>query len=480
MPPRILVFIPTYNERENVEVIAAQILEQDVGADLLFLDDASPDGTGEALDRIAASSPRVTVIHRRGKLGVGSAHLDGIARAYARGYDRLVTMDCDFTHSPADLRRMLAAADAHDVVVGSRFLRPGSLREWNPLRRFLTKLGHLLTRRLLGLEYDATGAYRVYRLDRVPRAIFELVTSAGYAFFFESLFLLHRNGCSIAQVPIDLPARTYGHSKMSFLEPWRSLKQVAALYVASSLHPGQFRIADGEIATDPAVADPQGWDSYWERKRSRSTFAYEIAATAYRNLVLRPRLRSALRAQFRPGARLLHAGCGSGQVDRGLATEFRITAADVSLAALRLYRRNNPECEEVRHASALALPFADRSFDGAYSLGLLEHFTREEIGRIVGELRRVVKPGGTIVLFWPHARATSVWVLGRAHWFLNDVLGRGVRLHPPEISLLRSRAHAREIAEAAGLDLARYSFGPGDGFVQAILVARKPREGGGG
>jgi len=474
MPQRTLVFIPTYNERDNVENIAGQVLDQGIDTDLLFLDDDSPDGTGEVLDRMVATQPRIRVIHRKGRRGVGSAHLDGIAWACQQGYDVLVTMDCDFNHSPADLKRMLAASESFDVTVGSRFLQRGSLPCWNPWRRFLTHFGHFLTKHLLGMEYDATGAYRVYRLRRVPREVFELVASMGYAFFFESLFLLHRNGCSIAQVRIVLPARTYGHSKMTFLELWRSLKQLVMLGVAGALHPGQFQLIGQPVEINPAIRDPQAWDTYWDRKRTKTAFAYELVATAYRNLVIRRRLHCALRSHFQPGARLLHTGCGSGQVDRGLSPEFRITAVDVSLSALRMYQQNNPEAAEVRHASALSLPFDDSSFDGVYSLGLLEHFTAEEIGRILAEMRRVLKPGGTIVLFWPHAWATSVWFLNRIHWLLNDVLGKEVRLHPPEISLLRSRSHAQAMLRAAAFDLERYSFGPGDGFVQAIVVAHKP------
>lgn len=473
MAPRTLIFIPTYNERDNVESMATQVLGLDLDADLLFLDDDSPDGTGSVLDRIAAGSRRVQVLHRKGKRGVGSAHLDGIAWAYDRGYETLITMDCDFTHAPSDMTRLLAAARDHDVAVGSRYLQSGSLPGWNPVRRFLTTLGHFLTRRLLGMPYDATGAYRVYRLSRIPRQVWGLVTSMGYAFFFESLFVLHRSGCSIAQVPIVLPARTYGHSKMSFLEPYRSLKQVVALSIATALHPGQFRLAVTAVEADPAIRDPQGWDAYWERKRTKSAFAYEIVATLYRNLVIRRRLESALHRHMPRGTSLLHAGSGGGQVDRRLSGEYRVTAVDVSLSALRLYTENNPGAAGVRHASVFSLPFPEATFDGGYSLGLLEHFTHEEIGRILGELRRVLKPGGTLVLFWPHRRATSVAVLGIAHWLLNDVLGKGIRFHPPEISLLRSRAQAEGFLGTAGFDFVRYSFGPGDGFVQAVVVGRK-------
>ena len=219
---RSLIFVPTYNERENAPRMLEQLLALKLDADIVFLDDNSPDGTGQVLDELAKQHPRLSVIHRSGKLGIGSAHQDGIAYAYDRGYQALLTMDCDFTHSPADIPRFFELAEQCDVVVGSRFLQKDSLPGWNLMRRFLTNFGHFLTRRMLRIEHDATGAFRLYRLDRIPRETFGLVEPRGYAFFFESLFVLARNNCRIAEVPIVLPARTYGHSKMSWREAARS------------------------------------------------------------------------------------------------------------------------------------------------------------------------------------------------------------------------------------------------------------------
>jgi dolichol-phosphate mannosyltransferase len=207
------------------------------------MDDNSPDGTGKILDELAARHPRVSVIHRSGKLGIGTAHLDGIHYAYDHGYETLVTMDCDFTHPPEDIPRLLELHKTCDVAIGSRHMAGGSLPGWSPLRRFLAKMGHVMTLSLLGMSYDATGAFRVYRLPRIPVAVFDLVKEKGYAFFFESLFILSSNGISIGETPITPPARKYGHSKMSFKEAARSARQVFSLAVKSRLHPSQFRIA---------------------------------------------------------------------------------------------------------------------------------------------------------------------------------------------------------------------------------------------
>lgn len=246
---RILVFIPTYDESGNVEKMCREILSLPLPVDLLFVDDNSPDGTGAILDRLAEEHPNVVVIHRPSKRGIGGAHLDGIAWAYQHGYGTLVTMDCDFTHAPADIPRLLAQLPGSDVVIGSRFLQKNSLPGWNLLRRSLTMLGHVLTRRLLGMRYDATGAYRVYRLSRIPATLFHLVVARGYAFFFESLFVIHLNGFVIQEVPIVLPSRAYGSSKMTVREATSSARRVVALALSNRLNPESRRLVSS-IETD--------------------------------------------------------------------------------------------------------------------------------------------------------------------------------------------------------------------------------------
>jgi dolichol-phosphate mannosyltransferase len=470
---KTLVFIPTYNEHENVANMAQQILALGLDADLLFMDDASPDGTGGVLDELAASHPRLFVIHRAGKLGIGSAHLEGIRWAYDRQYDRLVTMDCDFTHTPADVLRLIGSLDGHDMAVGSRYMEANSLPGWNVMRRSLTGLGHVLTERLLGIQVDATGALRAYELRKIPRELFDLVTARGYAFFFESMFILVRNGVSVKEIPIVLPARTYGHSKMTLREAWRSGTQLLSTWRESITNPERFRAPLPPASVDPALVDPQGWDAYWDKSDRPSNIAYGLIAALYRVSVIKPQLERFVFRHFADGALLLHAGCGSGQVDMGLQRRMRITAVDISPSALRAYQRNNPTVFAVRHASILDLPFAPATFDGIYNLGVVEHFNTDEIRRIFGQFHKALKSGGKVVIFWPHARATSVAVLNAAHWLSNDVLKKPMKLHPPEISLLRSKDQAASLVETAGFRLIDYYFGPRDVFVQAVIVAEK-------
>lgn len=200
---------------------------------ILFIDDNSPDGTGKLLDKISKKNRRVKVIHRPGKLGIGSAHLDGIRWAYKHRYGELVTMDCDFTHSPSYICEIVNASNDYDVVVGSRYLQKKSLVGWNVYRKVLTSVGHLVTKMLLGMSYDASGAFRLYRLERIPRKIFSLVVSKGYSFFLESLYILNLNGLKIGEIPIKLPARTYGHSKMALKDILLSTNLILSLYIRS-------------------------------------------------------------------------------------------------------------------------------------------------------------------------------------------------------------------------------------------------------
>ncbi len=473
MTTKTLIFIPTYNESGNVGPICEEILALGLDADLVFMDDNSPDGTGDILDDLAKKHPRLSVIHRAGKLGIGGAHLDGIAYAYDHGYQVLVTMDCDFTHSPKDIPVLLESSQKADITVGSRFLEKGSLPGWSLFRRSLTVLGHSVTRNLLGIAHDATGAFRVYRLDAIPRAMFGLVSSRGYSFFFESLFLAHQNGLTIAEVPIVLPARTYGESKMRFKDVQASVRQLVSLGVANKVRPSQFRVVPTAVEVDRTLHDKQGWDSYWEQKQNHGALAYEAIATLYRNIVIKSRLNSVIHREFEGGANLLHAGCGSGQVDVDLHDYVNITAVDISVPALEIYRRENPKARAIKHASIFQLPFDDQSFDGVYNLGVVEHFEKDELSRVFSELRRVLKPGGKFVVFWPHAHATSVMVLDGIHWVMNDVLKQNRRLHPPEVSLVQSKRHARELLEGAGFSMRSFQFGPQDLFVQAVVVAEK-------
>jgi SAM-dependent methyltransferase len=322
------------------------------------------------------------------------------------------------------------------------------------------------------MPYDASGALRLYDLRRIPRELFELVTARAYAFFFESLFILCRNGVRVREIPIVLPARVYGNSKLTLGEGLRSGRFLLKLFVAYAVHPERFVRSRQVDTLRPGLLETQGWDEYWSGKPTALGALYDLVARVYRR-VIRRNLRRYAERSFTEDARLLHAGCGSGQVDQGLHARYRITAVDISERALTLYAHNNRLATRIEQASIFDLPFEAETFDGAYNLGVLEHFQRDEIREILGELHRVLRPGGKLVVFWPHRRGSSVLFLGALRRLLRGVLGREQKFHPDEVSLIGSREEATEHLHAAGFVLREYYFGIRDLFVQCVIVAEK-------
>ena len=228
----MLILIPTYNEINNVETIINKIYELEINSDILFIDDNSPDGTGHLLEHLCKKFSRVFIKHRSGKLGIGSAHRDGIIWAYENHYDRLITLDCDATHPPEYIPLFLEMSSKFDLVVGTRHLNILSLADWSFKRKFLTKLGYLLTKFCLDVPYDATGAYRIYNLNTINSKFLNLVRSNGYSFFFESIFILNLNGFSINEISIHLPSRTRDQSKMRYRDILYSFYLLFFIFIA--------------------------------------------------------------------------------------------------------------------------------------------------------------------------------------------------------------------------------------------------------
>lgn len=221
-----------------------------------------------------------------------------------------------------------------------------------------------------------------------------------------------------------------------------------------------------------AAAPPrhEGWDAYWATDVRGSHRIYAFIASVYRRIFICTRLAWWLNRTFPRNARLLHAGCGSGEVDALVASRFRITGLDISPGALDRYRRNNPHAEGTIHADLMSLRGVPGGYDGVYSLGVLEHFTPEEIRAILDNLRLVLRPGGKMVAFWPLAAAPSVKVLGLWHRLLNKRGAKAVELHPPEITLIHSQSQVDEIVRSAGWEMVSYSVSPSDLFIQAVVV----------
>lgn len=220
---RSLVILPTYNEADNVVPLCRSILSKLPELDVLVIDDASPDGTGELVEREAAGEPRLRLLRRPGKLGLGSAYLAGFRTAVEGGYANALTMDCDLSHDPRYLPDLLAAMDSADLAIGSRYVPGGGIESWPLHRRALSAFANFYTRSLLRLPVrDCTSGYRCY-----SRAVLEAVNpfesrSSGYAFLEEMVWRVHRAGFRVTEIPILFVDRRQGASKISQSEIYRA------------------------------------------------------------------------------------------------------------------------------------------------------------------------------------------------------------------------------------------------------------------
>ncbi len=215
--PRALIIVPTYNERGNVEEVVRHFLPPLPGGELLFVDDNSPDGTGELLDELAAKEPRVHVLHRPGKLGLGTAYLDGFRWGLAHGFDYLFEMDADFSHDPTYLPGMLArAVEGADVVIGSRYVRGGGTRNWGVGRKLISRGGSLYARTILGVKLrDVTAGFICWRRRALETIDLGAITSNGYSFQIEMKYRALEAGLTVVETPIVFVDRRIGQSKMS-------------------------------------------------------------------------------------------------------------------------------------------------------------------------------------------------------------------------------------------------------------------------
>jgi dolichol-phosphate mannosyltransferase len=209
--------LPTYNEAENLEpVVVAALANLPDSALILVVDDSSPDGTGELADRLAAAEPRVEVLHRVRKEGLGPAYVAGFRHALAAGAGRILEMDSDFSHDPADLPRLLAATEEADLAIGSRYVTGGGVENWSALRQAISRGGSIYARVVLGLPIrDLTGGFKCFRREVLEAIDLEAIASRGYAFQVEMTYRAIELGFSVTEVPITFRERRAGASKMS-------------------------------------------------------------------------------------------------------------------------------------------------------------------------------------------------------------------------------------------------------------------------
>jgi dolichol-phosphate mannosyltransferase len=228
------LILPTYNEAQNLEAMVAEALprmsEAGVDPTVLVVDDTSPDGTGAIADRLAAADPAVRVLHRTRKDGLGRAYLAGFAAALEGGADLILQMDCDFSHDPADLPRLIAAAGAAHVVLGSRYVPGGGVENWAARRRIQSRGGCLYARLILGVPVqDLTGGFKCWRRQALETLDLDGVDAHGYAFQIEMTYRAIKAGLTVAEVPIVFRERREGQSKMTARITLEAVWKVPAL-----------------------------------------------------------------------------------------------------------------------------------------------------------------------------------------------------------------------------------------------------------
>jgi dolichol-phosphate mannosyltransferase len=237
---RLTICLPTYNERDNLEpllrALAGVIAEHGLDADVLVVDDDSPDGTGKLADELARALPFVSVLHRRRKEGLGPAYLEAFRTALSGDAELVLTMDCDFSHDPNDVPRLVQAADHADVVIGSRYVSGGGVRNWGPLRRVVSRGGCLYARLVLGVGvHDLTGGFKCYHRRVLEELRPERISSKGYAFQIETTYRALRSGFRVMEIPIVFVDREAGRSKMSRGIVLEAIVRVPALRLRAAL-----------------------------------------------------------------------------------------------------------------------------------------------------------------------------------------------------------------------------------------------------
>lgn len=263
----IRVIIPTYNEKDNITELVKRILALPVSAQVIVVDDNSPDGTGQIADELAAQNPRVNVIHRAGKLGLGTAYIAGFKKGLTEGADRLITMDADFSHDPAYIPALVALANYYHITIGSRYIPQGGVVNWAWQRRFLSWGANTFARAALGLKAnDCTAGFRCYHREVLLNIDLDKIFSNGYSFLVEMLFKCQRQGYQVGEIPITFANREHGQSKISHREIYKAMYTVFRLS-GTRLIP-QRRVPVSTLP--PLPLNPDGSKNLFKKPASRS------------------------------------------------------------------------------------------------------------------------------------------------------------------------------------------------------------------
>jgi glycosyltransferase involved in cell wall biosynthesis len=251
----VSVIVPTYNEKDNIVDLVTQILALPLRIKVIVVDDNSPDGTGHLADGLARQTERVSVIHRAGKLGLGTAYIAGFKRGLAQGADRLVTMDADFSHHPSYIPQLVDLADYYHITIGSRYVPEGGVVNWEFQRRFLSWTANAFARTALGLQAkDCTAGFRCYHREVLQHIDLDRIFSNGYSFLVEMIFKCQRLGYTVGEIPITFSNRQRGDSKISQREIYKAMYTVTRLGVSRLLRPSP-RVQISSLPPAPSPPD---------------------------------------------------------------------------------------------------------------------------------------------------------------------------------------------------------------------------------
>ncbi len=246
----ICVIVPTYNEKENIVDLVHQILALPIDANVIIVDDNSPDGTGQIADQLAEQHTRVSVIHRPAKLGLGTAYIAGFKQGLAAGAERLITMDADFSHNPSYIPGLVELANYYHITISSRYVPSGGVQNWGWRRRFLSWGANAFARSVLGLRArDCTAGFRCYHREVLLNVDLDRIFSNGYSFLVEMMFKCQRKGFTVGEIPIIFANRERGKSKISQREIYKAMYTVIRLSVRRLRPKPQV-----QVSTLPAVS----------------------------------------------------------------------------------------------------------------------------------------------------------------------------------------------------------------------------------
>ena len=237
----IIIIIPTLNEKKNIKILFDKLTTTNIRFDLLFIDDNSSDGSQEEITGLAKNNQNINYIFRPQKMGVGSAHKDGFIWAYKKHYKTIITMDADGTHDSKYLKPLIEELNNFDIVITNRFLEKNLLSDWPLFRIFLTRTRHVLISLFLSMSYDASGAFRSIDCKKVVLSDLILAKDNNYAYFWESIFILHKKKYRIGQIPISLPWRMLGSSKMTVKDIFASMSYLMVVFLKKILGKYNFK-----------------------------------------------------------------------------------------------------------------------------------------------------------------------------------------------------------------------------------------------